>query len=118
MGREAGKPIASKHWETAMTERFDGQGRFRLGSAGGRGGRDLYRTVRLPDGSWSEPLNLGSRINTPGEEESPVLSADGRSLVFSSNGHQGWGSICSAVYAGQWKLERTRTHGTSAEHRG
>lgn len=106
-GEKLEEPIASKHWETAMTERFDGQERiFVSDRPGGRGGRDLYRTVRLPDGSWSEPLNLGSRINTPGEEESPVLSADGRSLVFSSNGHQGMGGFdlfrCVRLDNGSW----------------
>lgn len=106
-GERLEAPILSKHWETAMTERFDGQERiFVSDRPGGQGGRDLYRTVRLPDGSWSAPLNLGSRINTAGEEESPVLSADGRSLVFSSNGHQGMGGFdlfrCVRLDNGSW----------------
>ena len=102
-----GYPIDSRHWETSITERFDGRERvFVSDRPGGRGGRDLYRTVLLPDGSWSEPLNLGSRINTPGEEESPALSADGRFLVFSSNGHQGMGGFdlfrCVRLDNGSW----------------
>ena len=106
-GEKLEAPIASKHWETSMTERFDGLERiFVSDRPGGQGGRDLYRTVLLPDGTWSEPLNLGARINTPGEEESPVLSADGRSLVFSSNGHQGMGGFdlfrCVRLDNGSW----------------
>ena len=102
-----GYPIDSRHWETSLTERFDGRERvFVSDRPGGKGGRDLYRTVLLPDGTWSEPLNLGSRINTPGEEESPVLSADGRFLVFSSNGHQGMGGFdlfrCVRLDNGSW----------------
>ena len=102
-----GYPIDSRHWETSLTERFDGRERvFVSDRPGGQGGRDLYRTVLLPDGTWSEPLNLGSRINTPGEEESPVLSADGRFLVFSSNGHQGMGGFdlfrCVRLDNGSW----------------
>ena len=102
-----GYPIDSRHWETSITERFDGRERvFVSDRPGGRGGRDLYRTVLLPDGTWSEPLNLGSRINTSGEEESPVLSADGRFLVFSSNGHQGMGGFdlfrCVRLDNGSW----------------
>lgn len=89
-----GFPVASRHWETSLTERFDGQERiFVSDRPGGMGGRDLYRSVLLPDGTWSEPLNLGRRINTEGEEESPVVSADGRTLVFASNGHQGMGGF-------------------------
>ena len=106
-GEPLESPISSRHWETAMTESFDGQERiFVSDRPGGRGGRDLYRTVRLPDGSWSEPLNLGERINTAGEEESPVMSADGRSLVFSSNGRQGMGGFdlfrCVRLDNGSW----------------
>ena len=102
-----GYPIDSRHWETSLTERFDGRERvFVSDRPGGKGGRDLDRTVLLPDGTWSEPLNLGSRINTPGEEESPVLSADGRFLVFSSNGHQGMGGFdlfrCVRLDNGSW----------------
>ena len=110
-----GYPIDSRHWETSIAERFDGQERvFVSDRPGGLGGRDLYRTVRLPDGTWSEPLNLGSRINTSGEEESPVLSADGRFLVFSSNGHQGMGGFdlfrCVRLDNGSWSEPRHLGH--------
>ena len=104
---KVGFPITSRHWETTMTERFDGWERiFVSNRPGGSGGRDLYRTVKLPDGSWSEPLNLGRRINTPGEEESPVLSADGQSLIFASTGHPGMGGFdlyrCRRLDNGSW----------------
>ncbi len=104
---KVGFPVDSRHWETSMSERFDGMERvFVSNRPGGQGGRDLYRTVMLPDGSWSEPLNLGSRINTPGEEESPVVSSDGRVLIFASTGHQGMGGFdlfrCIRLDNGSW----------------
>jgi outer membrane protein OmpA-like peptidoglycan-associated protein len=40
---------------------------------------------------WSPPINLGKIINTPGEETSPFLSADGTTMYFSSNGRAGFG---------------------------
>lgn len=102
-----GFPIDSRHWETSMTERFDGWERiFVSNRPGGQGGRDLYRTVKLPDGTWSEPLNLGRRINTLGEEESPVLSSDGQTLIFASTGHPGMGGFdlfrCKRLDNGSW----------------
>ena len=104
---KVGYPVASRHWETSLTERFDGQERiFVSDRPGGMGGRDLYRSVLLPNGTWSEPLNLGRRINTEGEEESPVVSADGRTMMFASNGHQGMGGFdlfrCVRLENGSW----------------
>ena len=56
------------------------------------GNEDLYVTFQQPDGSWGQPRNLGSTINTDSEEWSPFLSADKSILYFSSNGHGGEGS--------------------------
>lgn len=53
--------------------------------------RDLYVTFKKNDGTWTEPLNLGGNINTVGEEESPFLAQDGRTLYFSTNGLSGYG---------------------------
>jgi len=90
-----------------MSERFDGHERiFVSDRPGGQGGRDLYRTVMLPDGTWSKPLNLGKRINSPGEEESPVISSDGRTLIFASDGRPGMGGFdlyrCRRLENGSW----------------
>jgi len=60
---------------------------------GGRGGLDLWSSHRLSDAAWSEPVNLGSEINTEGDEKSPFLHADGRTLFFSSDGHPGMGGF-------------------------
>ena len=58
---------------------------------GGLGGKDIYRVRRLPDNQWSIPENLGPTINTPYDEDSPFIQADGRTLYFSSNGHSTMG---------------------------
>ncbi len=54
-------------------------------------GRDIYRIERLPDGKWSNPENLGPIINTPYDEDYPFLHADGKTLYFSSKGHNSMG---------------------------
>ena len=57
---------------------------------GGYGEMDLYFTKRQSNGNWSNPVNLGPQINTPGDEIFPFLLEDG-SLVFSSDGLPGMG---------------------------
>ncbi|MDI1355095.1 MAG: hypothetical protein PSX36_09260 [bacterium] len=58
---------------------------------GGFGGRDLYRATLLPDSVWGNVLNLGDSINTPFDEDAPFIHADGRTLYFSSKGHNSMG---------------------------
>lgn len=47
------------------------------------GKRDLYVAFATDDGSWSEPVNLGPRVNSAHSETCPSLSPDGRYLFFS-----------------------------------
>ncbi len=60
---------------------------------GTKGVDDLYVTLKGSDGQWGEPKNLGSTVNTSFQELSPSLSADGKTLYFSSNGRKGNGSF-------------------------
>ncbi|MBV6644092.1 MAG: OmpA family protein [Cyclobacteriaceae bacterium] len=57
------------------------------------GVEDLYVCHLQPDGSWSAPKNLGYQINTPFQEYTPFLAADGEVLYFSTNGRAGEGSF-------------------------
>jgi len=51
---------------------------------------DLFYTMR--NGKyWSKPENLGEVINTQGNEKTPFLHTDSKTLYFSSNGHPGMG---------------------------
>lgn len=52
---------------------------------GGYGGKDLYLTI-FRSGAWSEPVNLGSAVNSSFDETDPWLARDGRTLYFVSNG--------------------------------
>ena len=58
---------------------------------GGIGGLDLYRSEIQADGKWSKAISLGDDINTKEDEGSPYISADGKTLYFSSKGHKGYG---------------------------
>lgn len=58
---------------------------------GGFGGKDIWRVQNL-DKKWGLLENLGSDINTPGDEMFPYVKADG-TLYFSSNGQPGFGGL-------------------------
>ncbi len=64
---------------------------FASNRPGGFGGMDLY-IVNRQSGIWSEPENLGPKVNTKGNEIFPWFHTDGY-LLFSSDGHPGQGGL-------------------------
>ncbi|HDS1075325.1 TPA: PD40 domain-containing protein [Stenotrophomonas maltophilia] len=70
--------------------------------AGGRGGDDLYRVSIGRDGRFGEPENLGPAVNSAADEFAPMLSPDGRTLLFSSDraGGAGGHDLYSAAMIG------------------
>ena len=58
-----------------------------------------------PDGSWGKAVNLGKRINTPYNENTPFFDPASSTLIFSSEGHQGMGgydTFISTFKNGSW----------------
>ncbi len=79
---------------------------FSANIEGGQGGIDLwYITYDKKAKTWSKPTNLGSEINTPGNEAFPYIRENGE-LYFSSNGHSGMGGLdifkATSTGANQW----------------
>ncbi|HET6243596.1 MAG: PD40 domain-containing protein [Bacteroidetes bacterium] len=64
---------------------------FSSNRPGGYGGKDIYRVVKLPNGLWSKASNLGSAINTAFDDDAPFIHPDGKTLYFSSKGHNTMG---------------------------
>ncbi|WP_200976010.1 OmpA family protein [Echinicola sp. 20G] len=58
----------------------------------GLGKADIYYSKYLGDDKWSEPINLGDKINSSGDERTPYISKEGE-LYFSSNGKGGLGGL-------------------------
>ncbi|HER40531.1 MAG TPA: flagellar motor protein MotB, partial [Salinimicrobium catena] len=58
---------------------------------GGLGGSDIYK-VSIDGDSYGTPENLGSKVNTPGNEVFPYMAENGN-LYFSSDGHKGYGLL-------------------------
>jgi len=66
---------------------------FSSSRPGGYGGKDIYKANRLPDGTWGKAQNLGPIINTQFDEDYPFIFSDGKTLYFSSKGHQNMGGF-------------------------
>ena len=59
---------------------------------GGYGGLDIY-VSKLEKGKWGVLKNLGPIINTPYDEQTPIILEDGKTLYFSSEGHYNMGGL-------------------------
>ena len=84
---------------------------FASNRPGGYGNKDLHVSFRNADGSWGDPVNLGSSVNTADTETLPALSPDGAYLFFLSR------RSGDTMYNPYWVcadvIERARPHGES-----
>ncbi len=74
---------------------------------GGYGGKDIW-VAEKNGGSFSNPVNLGDTINTPGDEMFPYVRDNGE-LYFASNYRLGMGGfdlfVATKDEDGRWKVE-------------
>ena len=54
---------------------------------------NIFVSLLNEKGEWSEPIDLGPKINTPLMDRSPVLHPDMKTLYFSSEGHHSSGDL-------------------------
>jgi outer membrane protein OmpA-like peptidoglycan-associated protein len=86
--------INSSKWEGSVSVSADGSVLyFSSEREGGFGGKDIYRSKRLPNGQWGKATNMGPRVNTPYDDDAPVIHPDGITLYFSSQGHNSMGGF-------------------------
>jgi hypothetical protein len=48
------------------------------------GGDDIYIAFMGKDGAWGSPVLLGKEVNSPGSENRPYITSDGRYFFFTS----------------------------------
>lgn len=83
-----GSSVNSEAWDSQPTITPDGKELyFASNRKGGFGGSDLYKSVKLSNGAWSKAINLGDTFNTSGNEMSPFIHPDGKTIYFSSDGY-------------------------------
>ncbi|VAW16507.1 Outer membrane lipoprotein omp16 precursor [hydrothermal vent metagenome] len=93
----AGPPVNSRDWESLPSVSANANYLyFTSNRKGGKGEMDIWRcrlygfnSRGLPE--WGNPENLGDSINTKGDELSPFIHFDGKTLYFSSDGWIGMG---------------------------
>ncbi len=92
--KNIGNPVNTRYWESTPFLAQDGKSLFFASNRpGGLGGMDLWISEQDTKRGWSAPRNLGPSVNTSGDEMSPFLLVDGKTLFFASNGGVGMGGF-------------------------
>lgn len=106
--KNLGRNINTDFWESAPSISPDGQALYFCSNVpGGYGGIDIYVSFKNEKGYWEEAINLGPSINTIGDEQTPFIHADNKTLYFASNGWPGYGG--SDLFMSSIKLDGTWT---------
>jgi hypothetical protein len=87
-------PVNTTFWESQPSISADGKTLFFSSNRpGGSGGKDIWFSKENIRNQWSDPVNMGKTINTDGDEMSPFIHFDGKTLYFASDGRQGMGGF-------------------------
>jgi flagellar motor protein MotB len=87
-------PVNTTFWESQPSISADGKTLFFSSNRpGGSGGKDIWFSRENSKYQWSNPVNMGKTINTDGDEMSPFIHFDGKTLYFASDGRQGMGGF-------------------------
>jgi len=87
-------PVNTTMWESQPSISSDGKILYFSSSRpGGFGGKDIWYSVLDTSSRWKFPVNMGKNVNSEGDEMSPFIHFDGRTLYFSSDGRAGMGGF-------------------------
>ncbi|MDG1476036.1 MAG: OmpA family protein, partial [Vicingaceae bacterium] len=102
------KNINTKYHESSASYSSDGKTLYFVSNKpDGFGAHDIYITYWDEENNeWGEAQNVGATINTEHDEEAVFFHPDGKTLYFSSRGHQTMGNYdvfkCSLKDDGTW----------------
>lgn len=80
-----------KQWDSQPSVSADGNTLYFASARDSMTGIDIYVTRRDAKGKWSQAQKLPSPINTNGNDKSPFIHQDGKTLYFSSDSLPGLG---------------------------
>lgn len=88
------KNINTKYYESHAAISADGKKLyFTSNREGGHGGLDIYVSEIDVTGDWGIPVNMGTTINTPYNEDNPFITSNDSLLYFCSEGHNSMGGF-------------------------
>ncbi|WP_192820571.1 OmpA family protein [Rufibacter sp. LB8] len=103
---DLGKEINSNARESSATYSYDGKTLYFISNRpNGIGQQDIYFSVKDSKGNWGKAVNAGPNLNTPYNEGNLFLMPDGKTLYFTSEGHNSMGGhdiFKSVLENGQW----------------
>ena len=89
-----GLGVNSPDWESQPALSNDGRTLYFVSDRkNGFGRKDIYISFLGDDGIWTKAENLGTEVNTPYDDISPFIHANGKTLFFASDGHVGMGGL-------------------------
>jgi WD40-like Beta Propeller Repeat len=84
-------PVNTAYHDHCLSFSADGNEAFWTSTRpGGFGGNDIW-TSRRVDGKWTTPQNLGSNVNSAGDEHHSIPTPDGKSLYVTTMREGGYG---------------------------
>ena len=85
MPKKMDQNINSKYWDSQPNLSSNGNILFFVSNRpGGKGGRDIWYSIRTNDG-WSLAKNLSGEVNTEFDDIAPFISENMLDFYFSSN---------------------------------
>jgi Tol biopolymer transport system component len=103
-----GKPVNSSYFESSACLSPDGNTLYFVSERkGGYGNGDIWKSKKIGKNLWGDPVNLGPVINTEEDELGVFMHPDGKTLFFTSKGHNTMGGY--DIFMSQMKSDSSWT---------
>lgn len=102
------EPVNSEYHESSACFSVDGNTIYFCSDRdGGFGGKDIWFSEKSKNGEWGKAVNMGPQVNSKEDEEGVSIHPDGKTIYFSSRGHNsrgGYDIFKSQLREGAWTL--------------